>query len=390
MLILKLAYRNIIGAGLRTWLNVAALSFAYVAIIFLQGIYNGMNDQSERASIEVFYGGGQYWQNTYDPYDPITLSDAHAVIPEVFQPLVDSHSAAPILVRQATIYPGGRFRSVLLRGIDPNQKVLTIPSSCLTKLDGTIPALIGSRMAKGAGLQKGNNLIVEWRDVHGTFDATEVKIVEVMRTSVQEIDNNQIWIPLEKLQAMTALPGQATMIVIGKNVPPVKNVPGWQFKDLPFLLQDLHALIKSKTISASILYFVLIFLAMIAIFDTQVLSIFHRRKEMGTLMALGMTRGTIIELFTFEGAFHGIIAICTSAVIGIPLLAYIAKTGWELPDSVDSIGIAIGEKLFPAYSAGLVLGTIALVMIVTTIVSFLPTRRIAKLKPTDALRGKLS
>ena len=390
MVTLKLAYRNIIGAGFRTWLNVAALSFAYLAIIFLQGIYNGMNDQAERASIEIFYAGGQYWHNTYDPYDPITLNDAHGVIPAKLQTLVDSHSAAPVLIRQATIYPGGRFRSILLKGIDPYQKVLTLPTSCLTKLDGTIPALIGSRMAKSAGLQKGSHLTVEWRDVHGTFDAAEVKIVEIMQTSVQEIDNNQIWIPLEKLQAMTAMPDQATMIIVGKNFTPILPVAGWKFNDLSFLLQDLHALVRTKTVSASILYFVLLFLAMIAIFDTQVLSIFHRRKEMGTLMALGMTRGHVIGLLTLEGAFHGAIALCTSALLGIPLLAYVAKTGWELPESIDNIGVAIGEKLFPSYSAGLVLGTVLLVLIVTTVVSYLPTRTIASLKPTDALRGKMS
>ncbi|MGD1044788.1 MAG: FtsX-like permease family protein [Bacteroidota bacterium] len=390
MLTLKLAYRNILGAGLRTWLNVAALSFAYLAIIFVQGIYNGMNDQSERASIDALYGGGQYWQNTYDPYDPITLNDAHNVIPEALRPFVDSQLVAPILIRQATIYPGGRFRSVLLKGIEPSQKVLTIPSACLTRFDGTIPALIGSRMAKSTDLHKGDNLTIEWRDIHGTFDAAEVRIVDIMRTSVQEIDNNQIWIPLDKLQSMTALQGQATIIITGKKVARVQHLSGWQFKDLTFLLQDLHALIKSKTVSASILYFVLLFLAMIAIFDTQVLSIFRRRKEMGTLMALGMTRGNIIKLFTLEGAIHGIIAVCTSAIVGIPLLAYITKTGWEMPESVDSIGIAIGEKIFPTYSASLVLGTILLVLIVTTVVSFLPTRRIAKLKPTDALRGKLT
>ncbi len=389
MLIPKLAYRNIIGAGLRTWLNVAALSFAYLAIISVQGIYNGLNDQSESASIDAVYGSGQYWQSEYDPYDPITLNDAHAVIPKMLQTLADSHIVAPILIRQATIYPEGRFRSILLKGIDPNQKVLTIPSSFLKNLDGTIPALVGSRMAKNASLQKGDVLTVEWRDVHGTFDAAEIKIVEVMQTSVQEIDNNQIWIPLQKLQTMTAMPNQATLIVVGKNFSSIQNISGWQFKNLTFLLQDLHALIRSKTVSASIMYVVLLFLAMIAIFDTQVLSIFRRRKEMGTLMALGMTRGNIIKLFTLEGAFHGVIAICASAIIGIPFLAYIAKTGWELPQSADNIGIAIGEKLFPTYSLSLVLGTIFLVMIVTTIVSFLPTRKIAKLKPTDALRGKL-
>ena len=36
------------------------------------------------------------------------------------------------------------------------------------------------------------------------------------------------------------------------------------------------------------------------------------------------------------------------------------------------------------------LGTTALVLVVTTIVSYLPTRRIAPLKPTDALRGRLT
>jgi ABC-type lipoprotein release transport system permease subunit len=390
MLTLKLAYRNILGAGLRTWLNVAALSFSYIAIIFLQGIYNGLNDQAERASIDAFYGGGQYWQNTYDPYDPITLNDAHSVIPPVLQMLKNSHTIAPILIRQATIYPGGRFRSILLKGIEPEQKAITIPSSSLSNLDGTIPALIGSRMAKSAALRKGDHLTIEWRDVHGTFDAAEVTIVEIMQTSVQEIDNNQIWIPLERLQTMTAMPGQATMIVVPKTYFHGQNIPGWQFKPPSFLLQDLHALIKSKTVSASIMYFVLLFLAMIAIFDTQVLSIFHRRKEMGTMMALGMTRTDVIKLFTVEGAYHGIMAIGVSAVVGIPLLAFAAKTGYEMPESVDSIGVAIGEKLFPTFSAGLVLGTIILVLIITTIVSYLPTRKIATLKPTDALRGKLS
>lgn len=60
-----------------------------------------------------------------------------------------------------------------------------------------------------------------------------------------------------------------------------------------------------------------------------------------------------------------------------------------MPQAVDSYGMSIGEKIFPVYSAGLVVGTTALVMLVTTVVSFLPTRKIARLKPTDALRGKM-
>jgi putative ABC transport system permease protein len=390
VLTLKLAFRNILGAGLRTWLNVIALSFSFVTIIFLQGMYTGMNDQVERATIDALYGGGQFWQKAYDPYDPLTLEDAHAIIPAELEALVKNGQATPILIRQATIYPAGRFRTILLKGIDPEQNVLSIPSSLLKGDQGIIPAFIGTRMAKSIELHKDDQLTVQWRDVHGTFDARDVKIVDLIRTSVQEIDNEQIWIPLDRLQSLTTMPGQATMVVLKSHVQPPKGVSGWEFRSLDYLLQDIHAVVRSKRISGSVLYTILLFLAMLAIFDTQVLSIFRRKKEMGTLMALGMTRLKIIELFTLEGAFHGILAALVGAIYGIPLFVYVAKTGWELPGAVDTVGFAIGEKLFPTYSAALIAGTTLLVLLVTTIVSFLPTRKIADLKPTDALRGKMS
>jgi ABC-type antimicrobial peptide transport system permease subunit len=111
---------------------------------------------------------------------------------------------------------------------------------------------------------------------------------------------------------------------------------------------------------------------------------------MGTLMALGMTRSKIIQLFTLEGAMHAVLAAFVAAIYGLPLLIYIAKTGYSLPEASDSFGYAMGNRLFPTFSAGLILGTTLLVLCVTTIVSYLPTRKIAKLKPTDALRGKLT
>jgi len=390
MLIIKLAVRNILGAGLRTWLNVVALSFSFVAIILMQGFYEGLNDQVERATVDALYGGGQYWQKAYDPYDPLSLEDAHAQVPTQLQGLVGKNTATPILIRTATIYPQGRFRSILLKGIDPDQSILTIPSSLLRNAEESIPGVIGSRMAKSVGLKKGDIVTVQWRDAHGTFDARDVKIVEVFRTSVQEIDKEQIWIPLSQLLQLSRMTNEATIIVLKQRVTPIDEMPGWTFKNLGFLLQDLHSLVKMKRIQGSIMYLLLLFLAMLAIFDTQVLSIWRRKKEMGTLMALGMTRTRVIELFTLEGAFHSILGALVAAVYGIPLLAYLANKGVDLPTATDSYGFAIGEKLFPIYTPALVIGTTILVCIVTTIVSFLPTRKIADLKPTDALRGKLS
>jgi len=390
MIIPKLAFKNIYGAGLRTWLSAIALSFSFVAIIFLQGLYKGMVDQMEKATVDAQYAGGHYWQSDYDPYDPLTLDDAHGNIPDELQKLVVEKKAAPILIRQATIYPNGRFQSALLKGIAPDQTVLSIPASVLITDEETIPALIGSRMAKSTRLTIGDYVTVRWRDTNGTFDADEIKIVEVMKTDVPEIDNGQLWIPLEKMREMTAMPNEATLIVLEKGSRFSETVDNWQHKDLEFLMRDIRSLYLTKSIGASIFYIILLFLAMLAIFDTQILSIFRRRKEMGTLMALGMTRSKVIQLFTLEGAMHAVLAAVVAAVYGIPLLMYVASTGFGMPEVADSYGMAIGNRIFPTYSAALIIGTTLLVFVVTTIVSYLPTRRIAKLNPIDALKGKLT
>jgi ABC-type antimicrobial peptide transport system permease subunit len=61
-----------------------------------------------------------------------------------------------------------------------------------------------------------------------------------------------------------------------------------------------------------------------------------------------------------------------------------------MPEAVDDYGIALGNVLLPVYGTGLIIGTTIMILVVTTIVSFMPTRKIAKLKPTDALRGKMT
>jgi putative ABC transport system permease protein len=390
MMMIRLAFRNLIGAGMKTWLRVAVLSVAFVVIIGLQGVYRGMSLQASQAMIAADIGGGQYWHEKYDPQDPLDLPDAHGAVPSELTALVDTGTATAILAVQGFVYSGGGSRPVLLKGIDPGQVVLSLPTSFLAATNGDAPALIGTRMARDTGLKVGDVATVRWRDAHGTFDAEEIRIVHVMTTTVQSIDSGQLWLPLDRLRRMTRMDGEATWVALANNAQPPGLIAGWNFKDTAFLLSDLTEMVRMKNLGASVGYSLLLLLAMLAIFDTQVLSIFHRRKEIGTLMALGLTRGSVIRMFTMEGAFNAVLAALVGAVYGIPLLAYAASIGMPLPASMDAAGFAIGEKLYPTYSAALVLGTTALVLMITTIVSYLPTRRIARLKPTDALRGRLT
>ena len=387
-LLFKLAARNLLGAGRRTWLNVIVLSFSFIVIIWHKGILDGWDRQARNDMINWEIGSGQFWQSSYDPYDPFSLTEAHSTIPSEFDTIVKNGHMAVILVTQGTLYPSGRIRSILIKGINPEQKVIRIPSSLFNNQKEGIPAIIGKKMATENGIRVGDAITLRWRDIHGTFDANEIKVVSIFDSNVPEIDAGQIWIPLPALQKMLNMSGEAT-ILVSKSAEVSKIVPsGWKFKSSENLLQSITDIIKMKSAGGYVLYIILLSLAMLAIFDTQVLSIFRRQKEIGTYIALGMTRVQVVGLFTLEGSLVSVLASLLAAIYGIPLLALQASRGMSLQGASD-YGVALADKIFPFYSLGLILTTLILIIVTTTIVSFLPSRRIAKMNPTEALRGKL-
>ncbi len=390
MLALKLAYRNLMGAKLRTWLNVFILSLAFVVIIWHKGVLNGWDLQARHDTIEWEIGGGQYWQDNYDPYDPFTIEDSHQKISTSIAQQIDKKTITPILISQGTIYPDGRIQNVLFKGIDPDQSILKIPSKYLAGSNSDeILAMIGKRMAKTSKLQTGDYVTIRWRDVNGTYDAKEVKIAHVFKSNVPAIDMGVLWLPLKQHQKMMGLSDEATILTTDQSSGNLGSFDGWTFKDHYYLLTEIREMIEMKSIGGYIFFIILMSLAMLAIFDTQVLSIFRRQKEIGTHIALGMTQRQVIALFTVEGAVHSIFAAILAAIYGYPLLAYQASVGWAMPAGSDDFGLTIAEVIYPAYSLGLVLGTTLIVLITTTIVSYLPTRRISKMNPTDAIRGKI-
>lgn len=379
----QLAYRNLIGAGLRTWLNAGVLSFAFVVIIFYNGIIDGWNEQASIDGVNWAYGNGNLVNEAYDPYDPFSLQDGHGILPADQQ-----KNLTPILIQQATIYPQGRMLSIQIKGIDVKQTVVKLPTEILESSSAEIPVIIGKAMAASANLKVGDQVLLRWRDKNGTFDAGNVTVTGIFDTNVPFVDGGQLWLPIEKLWQMTGLTGHATIFIADKNYVP-KDISGWKFESKEYLLREVTKIINMKKIGGSIIYLLLLSIGLLAIFDTQVLSIFRRQKEIGTYIALGMTRWQVVGLFTAEGSMYSFFATVLGCVWGIPLLTYLAKTGLGMPMSSSQAGLIMAQRIFPVYGAALVIGTTLLVVISATIVSFLPARKIARMNPVEALKGKL-
>ena len=392
-MLFKIAIKNLLGAKLRTWLNVFVTALSFFMIILFSAMYDGMREHAKQVTIDTEIAGGAYWHPEYDPLDPMTFEDAHSIIPRDLKLLVDQKKAVPVLVSQASIYPNGRIMPVIMKGITPEQNIVNMPTEMLVGHEEvTIPVLIGRGMAKDANLEVGDAFTIRWLDADRTYDADEGTVVHIMDTENFKLDMGHIWVPLKKAQTMLAMEEEATYVTYAEGLSVVKNKHDWIPRDVKYLIRDMEALIEADEPNAAIMYIILLCFAAMGIFNAQVLSIFRRGREIGTLMALGMTRTRVVGLFTLEGGLNAFLAAIMTVILFGPLLWYFGNNGiWLGVDYSDgAMGIIVEKYLIPVYSVGLVVTTTIIVSIIVLIVSYLPSRRIARMKPTDALRGKVT
>ncbi len=389
MLVLKTAIKNIIGAGKRTWLNVTVLSFTFVIMIAYNGTLDGWKEESWTETKMWEAGEGQIWHPEYERYDMFSLQDAHGVPPLSLQPYIQDKSLSPILILQAAIYPQGRFQNILLKGIDIHQEILEIPSSKLQPVEGEIPAIIGNRMAKSADLKVGDHVMLRWRDKQGVFDAKEILIVDIFDTKASPVDAGQVWISLNDIYNMTGMQDEATFLVKSKTNPVNADTDEWKYKDVDFLMADIEALVNGDRVQSYIIYAILLAIALLAVFDTQMLSIFKRQREIGTYIALGMTPKKVTALFTLEGTSYSLLAILFAAFWGTPLLYWYSKTGMKMIDSASDAGLAIGSVIYPVYHFSSIVTSAVIIIALSALISYLPARKIAKQNVVLALKGKI-
>ena len=388
MIHLKTAFRSLIGNGLKTWLNVFVLSISFVLIILLQGILKGWSNQAVDDTVKWEIADGQYWQSKYDPFDPFTLDSSTVEIPKYFKKDIDNHLIEPILITQGSIYPEGRMQSLLLKGIRPEQKLLQIPTQKLNSNSAEIPVILGAFMAKQTKLRINDLVTLRWRDKNGTFEATDIRVVGIFKTSIPTVDNGILWIPLDRLQQMTMNSNCANLLIKSPETKQI-SIPGWNFKSIEKLTESTMLLVKTKSIGTSFLYILFLLLAMLAIFDTQTLSIFRRQREIGTLVALGMTQKQVVWHFTLEGTINAVLAFGLGALWGTPILYYMVVKGYSFDMDASEIGVPMADTMYATITPELVINTMIFILIVTAAVSYLPARKIAKMNPTDAIRGKV-
>ena len=382
-----IANKNFYRQGFRAFLNVLVTALSIVALIFMLSLLNGFQAQATRNLVSTDVGGGHYRVPGFDILTPTKWEDLTMPVPEVLDGLL-VRDKAEVLVQQGQLYPNRRLYPVQLRGIAMDQSLLNLPLAGLKSFEDkpgeVIPAVVGVKMARKAHLEKGDTVVLKWRDKGGAVDARDVLIVDVGDIVNPRIDDGVVWLRLDHLRSMTDREGEVSWVAVREYL---GQVQGFEFQGIEMLMADLLAMLRQDRINSKILWGILMVLVCTSVFNTQILNIFKRQKEIGTLMALGMEPQWIVRIFTLEGVIAALWALGLAVVLGVPFFIWFQGVGFDVTH-LSEASFPVRETVYPDYQPREILVSVFIVMSLIIVSAWVPVKKITRLDPTLALRGR--
>jgi putative ABC transport system permease protein len=240
---------------------------------------------------------------------------------------------------------------------------------------------------------EGKTVTVQTTSPGGRSNAMDLKVRGFSTSSFPFENKRVITVPLATAQDLLSLQGRVTEYAVSVHelqkleetkaalqaaLGPEYEVHTWQ--ELNTFVRDV---INRQNIMMGAIALVLFIIALTVIGNTMLMSVFERVREIGTLLAVGVRRRQVLQLFMLEAAVLGIIGGIAGALVGRLALFIISSMGIAL----EMPGTSGLELLEPWVSVRFVIFAVIVATLGAVLASALPARRAARLNPVDALRN---
>jgi len=413
MILLRLAWRNLWRNAKRTWISVLAISTAFLILMIMAGILEGMSVQMLRNGTELFQGHIQIHhpdylpgRNMYDWIGEMEEFDLEGLITEAAS-TEGIEAAAPRVYGFGLISTGENTNVAQISGMDPEREVdvtRLLNSSIEGENLGPSPEkkiLVGKLLAKLAGIGPGDEVAIVTQAADGTTGNDLYTVSGLFSSGLTSLDRSLAVMHWKDLQELLAMEDwQVHEIALLADNPRQANRMTGELNQLPGmpeeaeaeswdeLLPQLKEYIEMSRSSGWILILLVGIFAGFGTLNTMMMAVFERTREIGTIAAMGMSPGKILIMFLLESCFLSVLGLGIGFILGLLSLSYLTSNGLDLSAWVMDMSFA-GSHIDPVMqvvwtwndylSAALSLGV---VVIISTI---LPALRAARMKPVDAL-----
>ncbi len=400
-----MAFRNLFRHRKRTIITALAIAIGLSMYILIDSMLTGIDQETiqnlvwyETASLRLYTDAYVEEREAFPLNKPIEYPE------QVIPSLQEVYPVSPRTVFLAELlffedpYPVGGSVNAIVHAISPSDSSVfrTFEDLQVPKNDEII---LGGWLAEdiGASIDYPITLLTRTRD--GYYQTIDLYVKDIVYTPNQ-ITNRAAFIALDYADAVLNMEGAVTEISIGlpvnTSIEDIDLIGASLAVEFPHLdglswrdqAADFVAIASTKQSSTGFILFLVFIIVAVGISNTILMAVQERKKEIGIMRALGMSKRQIRRLFLAEAGGLGVIGGLFSMVLGALFVLLLVQVGidytWIMRD-IDfpyrTTGIIYGAVNIPTFFISFLFG-----IGISIIMAAIPVRRALKTTVTDTLK----
>jgi ABC-type lipoprotein release transport system permease subunit len=401
--LLKMAFRDLGRNRRRSFLSSLALAVGMALLLLMASVVEGEMRGSMQTTIRLRSGHLQVRAASYDE-DRVSLdwqdliANPAAVVAQI-KTIPQVLDATPRLLASGIVARDEESRGVQVLGIDPASAINDpfregLVAGAFLASDDRDGVLIGQPLAEKLGLSVGDqiNLLVNRSD--GSVDQQLFTIRGVYTTRTTAFDENTVFMPLLKAQAITQAEDHASSIFVmlkdreqadavaaalrGQNF----QVLTWrQMNELVTQLEDFAGVFMVA------LYIIVLGITATVVTNTLVMAVFERTREIGILSAIGMKGRSIMAQFLVEGGLLATGGVLGGLILGALVVTYFNRFGFYV-GNYGFQSMLMEDRIYAYLTPSNAVTLAVVAYFITLAASLYPAVLAARMEPVEALHAE--
>ncbi len=401
---LTVAWRNVSRNRRRSLITGGLVAFGFVSFALAGGFMAQSFDGLRQSAIRSGLGHIQFADpRAFDRSEQKTLEFGIRAAGAVMTTLQADAAVAAVMPRLeffGLVSAGGASVPFAGTGVDPQAEARgsDIPKAVTDGewlKSGARTVVVGRGLAKLLNAKPGDSLTILATTPDGTLNAVDVTVGGVADVTIKELSERYLALPLPLVQELLAAPDMVSRISVILKEPADATATAARLDDRlqaegvtlgRRLWNELAVFYQQvRVLYIGIFGFmgtVLVVIVFLSTFNTTLMSVTERTREIGTLRALGARARRISTGFVLEGSLLGIASSVAGTLLSLLITMIINLSEIRVPPPPGMArGIVINVHIIPTVyllAAAAMIGTLA-------VASYFPARRAARAPIVESL-----
>ncbi|MEO8356064.1 MAG: ABC transporter permease [Chloroflexota bacterium] len=397
----KMAFRNIGRNKTRSLLSALAVAAGMSLLLLMASVVEGEMRGALQNTIRLQSGHLQIRPASYEEgrislkWEDL-IAEPNQVVEKV-KSIQQVTVATPRLIASAILSISDESKGVQVLGIDPDSAANQpfregMIAGDFIKADDREGILVGNILAEKFNLSVGDKVNLLVTTSNGDVQEQLFTVRGVYTTRTPGFDENTVFMPLAKAQAITQTENHASTIFVllqdSEQAESVEQALQSNYQILTWREQNQFVVQFEDYAGVFLIFLYLIVLGITAtvVTNTLVMAVFERTREIGILAAIGMKGRGIMAQFLAEAALLATGGVIGGLIIGGAMVYIFSKYGFYI-GNMGITGVLFEERIYAYLTLNNAVTLAIVTYIITLVASLYPATLAARMEPVEALHG---